>query len=225
MVFHYSSISLFGFTLYEPVTILTNLFILVACLFAYKNLQAVKSQHAFQWAMFFLLIGISSVVGSFGHGIHMQLGDIFFKAVLFFMNAASFIAIYFCFKAANTHFFKSKNKHAKIIDSLIVLWLIIVLFVSLKLNNFIVVKIHAGAVLLYSIILHYIHLRKSKDGSELVVLGILISFLSIFVHSIKLNIHSDWFNYKDISHLVMMASVIVIYLGANKIVSKSLLAR
>ncbi len=62
--------------------------------------------------MFFLLIGISSTIGSIGHGTHHQFGISFFNVVLFLMNAVSLIAIYYCFKAAYslTTTLKSNNK-------------------------------------------------------------------------------------------------------------------
>ena len=74
---------------------------------------------------------------------------------------------------------------------------------------------HAGIVLLYSFGVHLVVYNRTKEkGSGLVVLGIGIPFLSIVVHSLKFSIH-EWFNYKDISHIVMLTSLALLFKGVK----------
>lgn len=162
--------------------------------------------------MFFLLIGISSTIGSIGHGSHHQFGLQFFNVVLFFMNAVSLIAIYFCFKAAYSS--TTNNTSNTKLNYFVIGWITILLLISIWLNNFLIIKIHAGIVLTYSLIAHLISHKKQNQGSGWIAVGILVSFLSIVTHSIKLSLH-DWFNHKDISHIIMAISLLIIYKGVK----------
>jgi hypothetical protein len=162
--------------------------------------------------MFFL--GISSFFGAIDHAIHYQLGTIFFKGILFLMNAFSLASIYFCFRAAYTYTNLHKEPSKKYIYFVIV-WISILLILSAVTGNFEIIKIHAAIVLVYSLIVHYrVYKRTHEDGSRRVVIGILISFLPIIVHSLKFSL-SEWFNYKDIAHMIMIISLIIIYKGAR----------
>lgn len=220
MNFDYTYIILCGVIIFEPVTILTNLFITVFCLFAFFKLRRNKTPLAIQWSMFFLLIGLSSSTGSLAHGTHFQLGELFLKSTVFMMNAISLIAIYFCFKSANTYFSQNKPSQKKYINYLVITWIVILLIVTLLQNNFLLIKIHAGIVLTYSLVIHLIFYKKGGKGSGYVAGGIIVSFLSIVTHSLKLSV-SDWFNYKDISHVIMLISLMLMYKGARTILSSS----
>ena len=163
---------------------------------------------------FILLVGISSCFGSIGHGVHYQLGTVFFKIILFLMHAFSLFSIYFCFRAPYTYSHLNKTP-SKLYVYLVLLWVIAVLIVSGIKGDFVIIKIHAGAVLLYSLIIHYMAYKKTLEkGSALVVTGIGISFLSIIAHSLHFSFH-EWFNYKDISHIIMIFSLMVIYKGVH----------
>jgi hypothetical protein len=209
----YTFINLLGLTIYEPVTILTNLFLTFYCVYCFLKMNAKSYNLAKFWAWFFLLIGMSSLIGSLAHGAHFQLGNLFFQIVLFLMNAVSLIAIFFCFKATNTYASLHKNPPKKRYTYLVLAWVGVLLIFTLFYNNFVLIKIHAGIVLLYSLIVHYLTYRRQQSGSGWIVAGILIAFLSIVVHSLKLSVN-DWFNYKDIAHCIMLLSLIAIFKGS-----------
>ncbi|GEM_PF-516628 len=217
MQFDYTYIYLFGLKIFEPITILTNFIIGLVCLYSFYQIFKTKSSLAFYWSMFFLLIGISSTIGSVGHGTHHQFGLQFFNVVLFFMNAVSLIAIYYCYKAAYSS--TTNNKSNTKLNYFVIGWISTLLLISIWLNNFLIIKIHAGIVLTYSLIAHLVSHKKQEQGSGWIAAGILVSFLSIVTHSIKLSMH-DWFNHKDISHIIMAISLIVIYKGVKLKITK-----
>lgn len=165
-------------------------------------------------AWFMLLLGISSCFGAVGHAVHYQLGMTFFRIILFLMNAFSLFSIYFCFRAPYTYVHLDQEPPKKYIY-LVLTWVILVLIASAVIGDFLIIKIHAGIVLLYSMITHYlVYKRTNEPGSSIVVLGIFISFLPILVHSLKFSLH-EWFNYKDIAHVIMILSLAVIYKGVR----------
>lgn len=213
MNFDYTYIILFGLKIFEPVTILTNAFITIFCFYAFLKIKTFKGILAKEWAIFFLLIGLSSSVGSIAHGTHYQLGKLFVNVIIFLMNAISLVAIYFCFKAATTFLQLNKKQLNPYVNYAVIAWIVVLLIFTFVYNKFLIIKIHAGIVLTYSIIVHYITYLNKKEGSGWIAFGILISFSSIAVHSLKLSV-SDWFNYKDISHLIMLASTVFMVKGA-----------
>ncbi len=223
MNFDYTYISLFGFKLFEPVTILTNLFLGLFCVYAFLKMSAFSHSIVRYWGMFFLLIGLSSTLGSVSHGVHEQLGQTFLNVSWFLMNAVSLISIYFFYRAAFTYFNLGKAESKKIYNVIVVMWIVLLLLFTLFLNNFLLIKIHAGIVLLYSLVVHLITYRNKHLGSGYIVSGILVSFMSIVVHSLKLSF-GEWFNYKDISHVIMLLSLVLIYKGVRLKIHPELIA-
>lgn len=164
-------------------------------------------------------MGISSCFASVGHSMQLQEGLILFKITLFISHALTFTSIFFCFRSAYTLQLYKKDPKTIIIYSVILTLCILLVFATLT-GKFILIKIPAGAALIYSLVIHYQSKRKGITGATSVVAGIWISFLSIVVHSLKLAIN-DWFNHKDIAHVIIAASLIIICRGVNKIATEN----
>lgn len=196
------------------MVIVTNSVFFALCAYCFKQLRAFDHPYAQQMSWFVFLLGISSCFGAIGHAVHYQLGEFFFKIILFLMNAFSLFSIYFCFRAPYTYLHLDKDPPKKYIYMALI-WVIMVLIASVIVGDFIIIKIHAALVLIYSLITHYLVYKRTDDaGSALVVSGIGISFLPIIVHSLKISIN-EWFNHKDIAHVIMIFSLMVIYKGAR----------
>ena len=213
MNFDHTYIVLFGKIFYEPVVILTNAITTLLCIYCFLRLRKFRTELSNYWAWFFMLIGVSACFGSMAHGVQHQLGDTFLRTVVFMVNALSLVAIYFCFKAANTYFFMNRS-NKPYVTWLVIAWIVILLVITFVKNNFVLIKIHAGIVLLYSLVVHLITYFRKQPGSGIIAAGIIVSFLSILTHSIRLSFH-EWFNYKDVSHVIMIISIIFIFVGAK----------
>lgn len=193
------------------MAIFTNFIFFILTVVFFKQLNSFSQPYARQMAWFLLTLGISSCFGSAAHGAHEQLGTVFFDTVVFLCNFFSLVAVYFCFRSAYTLYSKAQNKY---IIYFIALWVLVLMVSSFINGKFLLIKIHAGIVLIYSLTAHYLVYRKTRQrGSRIIVTGILISFLSILVHSLKMSVH-DYFNYKDIAHVIMTVALILIYKGA-----------
>jgi hypothetical protein len=58
-------------------------------------------------------------------------------------------------------------------------------------------------------------LAKYKDeSSRKIIIAIFIAFLSAVVHTFRLSLH-QWFNHKDLSHIILSISLIFFFLGAR----------
>jgi hypothetical protein len=219
MNFDYTYITLFGFRFFEPVVLLTNTIMFVLGLIYFLKLRKSTLAYARQAGWFMFLLGAGTLVGGVGHTVHMQLGALFFRCIVFVMNAFSLFSIYAFFRASYTYL-SFPNPPSKKYMYLALSWVLVVLVISALVENFTIIKIHAGIALIYALVAHYIvYVRRKEKGSAIVVTGILISFLPIIVHSLKLSF-GEWFNHKDIAHTIMIISLIVIYKGVVKISSE-----
>ena len=207
---------IFGFKFFEPIVLLTNIIFFALCAIFYTRLLKFKHVYSKQMALFMLLLGISSCFGGIGHTVQKQLGDDFFDLILFLMNAFSILSIYFCFRSAYTYF-NLERETKRMYVYFVMMWILILLIVCGIKGSFLMIKIHAGLVLIYSLIVHYLVYRRNKDsGSKLVVFGILASFLPLIAHSLKISLH-EWFNHKDLAHVTMIISLIIMYKGVLQI--------
>jgi len=128
------------------------------------------------------------------------------------MNAFSLFAIYFNFKFTYTYASGDRPQKAWL-NYLVIAWVLVLLVLSLLLGDFTIIKVHAGIALLYCLVVFMKGMKRRKEkGSALIVYGILISFLSILVHTFHVMI-SIWFNHKDLAHVCMIITLILMYRG------------
>lgn len=188
----------------------TNLLFMVLSIIFYFSIARSSQPYARQMALFILFLGISSGFGAVSHGAHYAFGDLFFNVSFFLVNAFSLLSIFYCFKGP--YIYSTPQPSKKVINAVKV-WIAVLMVFCLLKNEFVIIKIHAGLVLIYSLIAHYRVYRKTRErGSRIIVTGILISFLSIIVHTARFSF-GEWFNYKDIAHVIMVITLIMIYRG------------
>lgn len=194
------------------MVIVTNSILCLLAIYFFK--QLIKYPHAYskQMATFIVIMGISGCFGAAAHAVHYQLGEFFFRTIVYISNAMNLLSVYFCFRGTYTYFSVYGKKSNRYIIIGVLCWIASMLIFTLIKNNFLIIKIHAAIVLIYALVVHYLGYRKKDGGSAYVVLGIGISFLSIMVHSLKFSF-DKYFNYKDIAHVIMIISLIIIYKG------------
>ena len=188
------------------MAILTNLIIFLVALYYFNNLKSIQSNYIKLTAKFVLFIGFATCFSSIGHGMQLQMGEIFFRIILFISHVFNLVALYFCFKAAYTLKLNSKAPNKFVLTGAIAVAFILIIL-SVITRSFLIIKIPAGIVLIYSLIAHYGGVRKNDKGSSLFVIGILIAFASILVHSLRISM-SEWFNHKDIAHVFISISLV-----------------
>ncbi len=163
---------------------------------------------------FILLLGTSSMFGATEHAVHYQLGYTFFNVIYFIMTLLISTSIYFCFRAAYTFHTGNRPKSNSILITVLITMLL-VFVISYITKLFLLMEILGGLALIYSLIIHSIDYRQNNLlGSRLVVVGIIVSFVSIISHLLKISLH-EWFNHKDISHVIMICSLVIIYKGVS----------
>ena len=62
----------------------------------------------------------------------------------------------------------------------------------------------------------FVHYRKHGDKrSALIMLGVLSNMIPGTIHAFKIS-YNEWFNFNDISHILMIFCFFILYRGAGK---------
>jgi hypothetical protein len=210
---HYSTeIEIGSVIVRDPVTAITNIAIFATGLVCYVRLRKQKLEFPNKnWIYFFLLVGIASLIGVVVHGFSKYTTpEVHFK-IWWTMGAVQGAGVTLAqFGFASNVF----SRFRMLVISIVTLQFGAFAVGSYIVGTFAVAKIHL-AVGLVPIMLYYMYVAfKGRRAEMLVATGIGISSLTALVHGLKLSI-SDWFNYNDIAHVLIIASLVVMYEGVK----------
>ena len=210
------SIEILGLKVQEPVTSLTDLVVAVVCYYAFYQLHKAKSKErsVFYFKYFFLTMAISTTLGGLiGHAflyafsfVWKTPGWITGMCSVAFMERAVIMQARSVMKPNISTFFAYMN----IIE---LSFFICIAFYTL---NFFYVEVHASYGLLVVFLFEtFIYNRKKEASSKFIFYGVGSSALAALVHMTKFSLHT-WFNYFDLSHILMATGAYLFYLGAKK---------
>lgn len=202
----------------EPMTSLTNLFIFIQCVFLTMNVyKKVKSTKVFINVLlggFFLFMGLSALFGGISHGLRFHLSASEWRIMWLIMSLCSGISILFIEMATlNLKLFSSQK--INYFSILFFVKFLIFGFYVINYPDFIISKINVVLGLLFVLIGGFISWRRGSQIARFIFYGILFSLSTGIIHSLKISI-SDQFNYKAISHILIMISLQIIYNGIRE---------
>lgn len=214
-------ITIAGITISEPVTSFTDVILAIISFVLVGRFRNRLNESFFNnaWRMFFLFMGISTSIGAVAHAVRETAPAATFNTLWMAMNISCSISVFFALKAT-IRFSRAADGMDKLLIFLNYGLLILFLGYTFIMNDFEIFKIHAAAGLFLIFLTHLIAYFKSHIGSGWIVSGMMLSFLTVLIHTTQFSI-SPWFNYKDISHVIMMASLLFVYNGIH-IMSESL---
>ena len=207
------TIDFLGLQITEPFTWLTN-WLVAAVVFGFGHfLYNDKLADATQkfWSIFFVFIGLASITGGTAHGFINYVGQNFHYAAWILTGLAIFAA-----ELATIQLIENDKLRSSVRIFAYAQLLVLVSSV-MYFQNFNSVRINSaigllGVVLPFTLF-HYI---KNKDKrSLLIMLGILSNLIPGAIHAFRISIN-EWFNFNDISHIVMIFCFYIIYKGANQ---------
>ena len=203
-----------GILILEPVTAVTDLLLGLFCIWFYRRLALPVKSHPLLrfWRLFFLCIGISTLLGTVAHGLRFYMNEPTFKAVWMMMNLTSIVSSYFLLLATIEIQYDSPRTIQRLQQISLLITLMLV-SATVYFNDFNLIKIYAGFIIFIALITHFNTYKKGLKGSGYITFGFAFSLTSIWVHTMKLSI-DDYFNFKDISHVIMLISLYFIFLGA-----------
>lgn len=215
-----TEITLWGIRIQEPVTSLTDLVAAAVCFFAFGKLRAIGNpalEHRYL-RLYFLNIGLAvGVSGIIGHAFNYLLtpdwkiiGWAFSAIGVLFAELSSLEAL----KADLTTGWQRTWKLVFWVQFLI--FLVYVIYPETR--DFDRVKFNSAIGLAVFVFLfqayHYKLYR--QPGRKIVLIGLGLGFITAILYNLQLSI-DEWFNYHDISHVLMAVDMYVIYLGAARL--------
>lgn len=197
----------------EPVTVLTDLLVVVVCVFGFLKTKSNNQSTAIKLYRWFLLAtGISTFVSAIiGHAF-LYCFDFNAKIFGWITGIAcvvfgQFAAIYHTRESIGEKTFKLLC-WINTIEVVLAYILLIVVF------SFVIVEVHSavGLLLVVMILEAKQHKQTQSILSKNMMTGIGVAVLAIICHVFKLAI-SVWFNHMDLSHVIIAISVYIMYKG------------
>ncbi|MEQ1796323.1 MAG: hypothetical protein ABL872_00155 [Lacibacter sp.] len=206
-------IHLFGITILEPFTVLTNLLIALACFYAYYGLKKRGLNQSFTHryiGYFFLLIGWATIIGGvIGHAFLYATG-LYGKIPGWYISMAGVAAFE---RAVISHSRPLMNKNVgRFFSVLNIFEILTFMTLSLVKLDFLYVELHAtyGLVVVVFSFELYVYLKTKEKAFQYLLYATAAGVGAILCHALKLSLNR-WFNYNDISHLFMAVSILFYY--------------
>lgn len=206
------TIELFGLQVTEPMTWITNWVVAIACfIFGHRLFYDERADISQKfWALFFLFIGLASVTGGTAHGFINYVGHKFHHAAWLLSGISIF-----CAQLAVLPLIQ-RVKVRSFVRIFSYTQLMVMSASVLMFQHFSSVLIDSVVGLIGVVIpVSFANYAKYKDKrSALIVAGVLTNLFPAIIHLLKISIN-EWFNFNDISHVVMVGCFYIMYKGAG----------
>ncbi len=213
-------IEVFGITILEPMTSFTDLVTALVCFYAFYRLTQLRlSGRVYNWLRYyFLMTGIATACAAFiGHAF-LYLFSFEWKMIGWVFSATGIVLI----ELGSIEYVKPHLPKwlYKILMPAVLIQYVAFWVVMLVTKNFLVTQAQAGIGLVAVVFpLHLYHYWKTRHrGSGIIVGAILFSILPGITYNTQLTFH-HYFNYHDISHLLMATSMFILYRGVYHVVN------
>ena len=202
--------------IYEPMTTITDVLIAIIALYYSRELTAIylhqllNVQYHLIWT--FRMLSFGALLGAISHGIgpyfHPIVGDLVWKFTTYSIGIMS----YFMVLTMLHHLFDYPVvlRLRWILIALIIIYLAVVTIN----DNFInVIRFYVPLMVIVVLGLLYTWLTGNADGTSMIILGILISFIAAGVQQSGIVLH-EHMNYNDIAHFIQMVAMWCFYRGS-----------
>jgi hypothetical protein len=192
------------------MAILTNGMISLFCFYAFFKVKGFNDSANYYWKRFFLIFGISTVFGMFGHAF-FQYFDKPGKIPSWTLGCVSNVMA-----ALGMLHFEGYSRLKKVAIPLVWAKSGTLLILSLVFMQFVFVAV--DAILTYIVYTGiYAAALKKRGVLELkwMIIGVLIMLPSAFIFLLKINVHR-WLNKDDLSHLLMLSGIILFFVSMKK---------
>jgi uncharacterized protein DUF6962 len=207
-------ITLLGLRIQEPMIVLTDIILGLVCFYAYSKLSKSGSRANSLMKYYFLVFGISAIVGGvLGHGFIYAL-DFSWKLAGWVPAILSVLLLEFAALEHARAFLNTKAlNNFKAINILVT---VVTLTLTIYYVNFKFVEMHSAyGILVVFLPLHILIYRKTKNpGSKFMIYSVIALFSTLFVFRIPIVIHT-YFNHLDLAHLIIGVTVLLMLKGTR----------
>jgi len=212
-----TSIEIFGLLILEPVTSLTDLMVSAVCFFAFTKLIRLNRPEIqfklINW--FFLTMGLATLIGGL-------IGHAFLYAFSFEWKLPgwlmSMLSISLLERASIEYAKPLLPKKLRIfMDWANIIELLTFMVLTFSTLNFFFVEVHSAfGLLVINTPLHlYVFYKTRSEGSKYMIIAISFAMMSALIFMNEISLHK-WFNYLDISHVLMTFGAWFFYQAAKR---------
>lgn len=205
----------FGIRVQEPVTTITNLIISAACLYAFWRLykEQIPGNTVIYMKLYFVTMGMATFIGGLiGHGF-LYAFDQHWKLLGWFLSMVSITLIE-----------RSAIEYAKrlinpVLSKIFLIINLVELFIFMAITAFTLhfryVEIHCiyGLLVVVFSFHLFIYLKTKDKGSRYMLYTVVVLTFAAFVFNYPIIVHT-WFNHRDLAHILMTISTILLLQGA-----------
>lgn len=208
-------INIFGLKILEPVTTLTDLIVSLVCYISFSRLLKLNKQdlHFKLLNWFFLTMAIATTFGGLiGHGF-LYLFSFGWKLPGWLTSMLSISLL----ERASIEYAKPLLKPSlrKIMDWANIIELLTFMALTFSTLNFRFVEIHSAfGLLVINTPLHiYVYWKTRNYASRTMLIAISFALFSALIFMNEISLHK-WFNYLDLSHILMAIGAFFFYRAA-----------
>jgi hypothetical protein len=201
-----------GIYVHEPSGLISNFLMAVVGIWCFVQLRELRGSLEQNFGRFLLFLGLASVGGLFTHGFPLLLGETGFFWLWWLKNALVPIANSFATLAIFTVLYPRYSKEmviGLIVKSILVIGLLFQLY------SFLPAVLDLAVTYVFVLVLS-IKAIGSVAGALKFRNAFLIAILSGSLYLVKYDIHPLWLNHKDIVHVFVLWSMLLIYRGARE---------
>ena len=202
--------------IYEPMTTITDVLIAIIALYYSRELTAIYLHQLlnvqYHWIWTFRMLALGAFLGAISHGIGPYLSPLIRDSIWKFTTYCIGIMSYFMVLTMLHHLFDYPVvlRLRWILIALIIIYLAIV---TINDNFTNVIRFYVPLLVIVVFGLLYTWLTVSADGTNIIILGILISFIAASVQQSRIVFH-EHLNYNDIAHFIQMVAMWCFYRGS-----------
>lgn len=212
------TINIWGIRIDEPVTSLTALLISAICFYAFIKLGKIRTSnktHIYLRAYFLIMAVATANGGLIGHAFLYNF-SFAWKLIGWVISMISIMLI----ERASIEYASPfiGKKIGRVLKWVNLLELTIFITITILTLNFFFVESHTtyGLLIVVASLHFYVYRKTKSEASRLFLIAVGIAAISAIIYMNQWGI-SKWFNHSDISHVLLMVTAYLFYLGSAKI--------
>ncbi len=209
-------VNVVGKNFQDLVTMLVNWLVGIGCIAFYNRLNQFDhfSWQKWDWAVFFLLLGISFFSGGIAHYISEKWDMVFHMLTWIITNIAVLFA-----ELGSILIVKSVILKNLLITGVIIQFIVVTLL-TIQRRKFSIILINSLIGFLFlTFSIHFTYfLHNGFPGNGLIAGGIISLIVPFGIFQKKVTL-AKWLNYIDFSHLLMLGCLYLIFLGCFMLVN------
>jgi len=206
------SIHVAGLTIYEPVTVVTDLALTAQCALYHRRLRGVPDVRGASWGLFFFAMAASTGAGSIKHGFPNALPDGVYETVLWAVALASALSVYHAQRATLASAWIGNGWRGW--RALPACQVVVFAAAGLAIGpEMWLVVVNTAVGLVPVLVAESVAAARGSASSTWVATGLALSLLTALVYVARLSV-GVWFTQNDVAHSLMAVSFVLMVRGA-----------